>query len=144
MALHTYDPEDVVIIVNGILIEGFAPDEFITVEREANSFEKTAGASGLVVRTRNRNRMGTVTLRLLSASPSNARLTAMADLDELFGTGVGEFSMRQLSSSDVVTSPNCWVEKRPPIARGTDAPIVEWVLACDQLDPRAGSATSII
>lgn len=143
-SFNTYDPSDMVLVLNGILIGGFAPDTFITIERSTETFTKTAGANGDVTRTRNRDKTGTVTFRLMAASASNARLTALAKLDELFGTGYGELTCTQLSSSDVTRAPNAWVEKRPTIERGTDAPMIEWVIGCDQLEPDAGSALNLI
>jgi hypothetical protein len=76
--VKTYNPKLINVVVNGILVTGFADGDFVTVETDADLYTATVGATGEVVRTRNLNRMATVTVVLLADSPTNDLLSALA------------------------------------------------------------------
>ena len=75
--LETYDPKKVAITfapansaavpINSVV----APDTFISVSRDEDSFFKTVGADGTVARTRNANRSGTIEITLMQNSEVN-------------------------------------------------------------------------
>lgn len=88
MAIKTYSVGDVVLVVGGSLISGFADGTFVTVEREVDAMTKVVGADGEVSRTRSANYSGMLTATLKQTSDSNRILASYAMLDEAGGSGV--------------------------------------------------------
>jgi hypothetical protein len=80
-ALRRTTRDAIVLVVNGVQIQGFAPGTFIKVSRNEPSFKGKAGAGGDYVRTRNRNRAASSCFTLLR-SPSNDYLSGLISLDE--------------------------------------------------------------
>jgi len=50
MAVRTFDPAQVVILLGGAPMSGFADGTFITIERETDTFQKESGADGVISR----------------------------------------------------------------------------------------------
>lgn len=123
-----YDPDGVLVVFNKIPVFGFAPGTFVRVERDEDTFSEVAGAGGDVVRIRNRNRMGTVTITLLQSSPSNDLLSANMVADEATGVAYGEVMVKELNGTTVAGGANAWVKKPPGIEFGAEASNREWVI----------------
>lgn len=136
--MYTLDPKKVIISFLGNIITGFADGEFITVERDADAFTKYVGADGQVARARNNNKSATVTITLAQGSPSNAVLSAAARLDELAGTGVGEFLMKDLGGATMWRAPNSWIRKLPATPMGKEIGTRQWVIDLDSAEGDIG------
>jgi hypothetical protein len=122
----------------GIPISDFAPDTFITVERDEDNFTKQTGASGEVVRTRNNNRGGKVTFVLMAHSIQNDLLSAVAALDELSALGVAPFFLKELNGTSTAAAESAWIQKTPNMERAKEAGTVSWVLDCAELEMFSG------
>lgn len=132
--VKTYDPGQVLINFRGQPILGFADGSFVRVERNEDAFLTKAGADGEIVRARNRNRSGRVTITLMQSSPSNDVLSQAAIADEkLAGTGMGPLQVKDNLGTTQVNAPNAWVVKQPAIEFAKEVGTREWVLECDQL-----------
>ena len=64
MALKTYDPKQISVIVGGAIISGFADGEFVTTERNEDAFTLNVGADGEGGRVKSNNKSGRITLTL--------------------------------------------------------------------------------
>ncbi len=137
-----YDPEYVTVTFKGIELRGFMTGTFVDAERAEDAYKVEAGAKGDVVRTRNRNRIGSVTVTLQQTSPSNASLSFFATKDERDNTGKGVLSVKDLNGSDVARSTDAWVRKKPKMERGSDLSPVEWIFDCAQLELDLGGSSS--
>lgn len=138
MAFQTYDPQKVTVSVANITITGYATGSFVKVSRDEDAFVKTVGADGLVARTRNANRAGSIEVTLLQSSPSNDALSALALLDETSGTGVGAAQVKDVSGTSIASAQNAWVKKLPDMERGKELGEVTWVIDCDLLNVTVG------
>lgn len=139
MALfRNYDPGRIIVVFNGVQIQGYGPDTFVKCARDEDMFTETAGANGDVVRVRNRNRMGKVTITLQDASPSNDLLSAFAASDELTGLAYGALMVKDLNGTTLVQAANAWVKKMADIEYGSDAGIQEWTIQAAELEMFAG------
>lgn len=134
MAFYKYNSADVTIIVNGIIISGFADGTFVTVERDEDAFTKQVGTDGEVTRSKSNNKTGSVTITLMQSSASNGDLTVMHALDELTGNGVGPFLMRDGSGNSKYAAENAWIRKYPSAEYGREATGREWVIDVDKLN----------
>lgn len=138
-----YDPDGIIVTVNAIPVQGFAPGTFVRVERDEDTFTEQVGAGGDVVRVRNRNRMGKVTITLLQSSPTNDQLSLMHRADELtapgvVSTGVGQVMVKELNGATVAGGANAWVRKPPQIEFGAEASNREWVIQVADMDMFVG------
>lgn len=128
MSTKTYDPGLVVVSIGGNIISGFADGTFISVERTSDSFSKQVGADGEVTRVRSRDRSGSITLTLMASSLSNDILTALHKLDELSGTGVVPFLLKDLAGTTLVAAQSCWIRKPANVEFGKELSNREWAL----------------
>lgn len=136
--LKTYDPKAVAISWVGININsGIAPDTFLTVSRDEDSFFKTIGADGTAARTRNANRSGTIEITLMQNSEINKTLMAAALLDEEGGTDqLGTISIvdpADPTGTMLMTALNCWVKKIPDIEYAKEYGTRTWMFDCANL-----------
>lgn len=138
MTTRTYDPALVNISFSGLPLGGFAPDTFLQVERNEDGFTLMVGAGGEAARSQSRNRSGRVTLTLLATSQTNDVLSAIANADELGGTGVGALFIKEFNGTTLVLAESAWIMKQPTIERGAEVTTVEWVFECEELTMFAG------
>lgn len=111
--LKNYDPDQVNIVLGSILIQGYAEDSFVTVARSNPSFTKKVGTQGDVTRSRSRDKTGTVTIRLMAESPSNALLAALVALGEsdagALGADIKPISVENLNGGTLYSGAQAWV-----------------------------------
>ena len=78
IAVTTYDPTKVSLVVNGRVITGFATDSMITVARSEDMVTTAVGVQGDVTYNENANDSGTVTVTLSGTSSSLPTLRDLA------------------------------------------------------------------
>lgn len=117
------------ISVAGIPIEGFA-DDVITITPTSDHRTTTTGADGHVVSAKNADEGATVKLSIMRNTASSRALWALVALDRaaLGGAGVGAFEMRDVINGQVESSERCWIQARPEVTIGKEAPTEEWTL----------------
>lgn len=135
----TFDSKQVTVYYNGLLLEGYAPGDFLTVERDEDMFTKSVGASGASARAKTNNAGGMITLRLLQTSESNDELSALALLDEQSNLGSGALMIKDNSGTMLVVCDDAWIKKLPTVTLGTEISVKEWVFDCGNLQYNAGS-----
>ena len=143
MATRPYDPGKIIILFRGKQILGFADGTFVKEMRAEESFKNKAGANGDVVRTRNRNKMGSVTVTLQSTSLSNDDLSSALALDELSGTGAGALLVKDLLGNSLIQAEKAWVQKPADAPFGDDAENREWTLDCGEINIFNGGNPSL-
>ena len=139
MALfRNYDPGRIVMVWNGIQIQGNGPDTFVKCMRNEAQFTEQVGANGDVVHVRNRNRTGKVIFTIQDASPTNDLLSAAAIADEHTGLGYGALMIKDLNGTTVIQCANARIEKYPDTEYAADAGVNEWQLMCAELEMLIG------
>ncbi len=133
MAVKTYSPKDVSVIVAGTQITGFAEDTFVSVERDADAFTKVVGASGEVARSASADLSGTITLTLLGTSASNDILSALAIADQVSLSGEFPVLIKDEFGTSLHTAPSAWIMKQPNKEYAAEVGETEWVLQCSEL-----------
>ena len=78
IAVTTYDPTKVSLVVNGRVITGFATDSMITVARSEDMVTTAVGVQGDVTYNENANDSGTMTVTLSGTSSSLPTLRDLA------------------------------------------------------------------
>lgn len=137
---RNYDPGKIVCSFKGVQILGFMDGTMVLGERSEDSFETAVGSQGDVARVRKRNKSGQVTFTLQQVSPTNALLSAIAELDEEFGTGVGALFVKDLNGADLMVADNAWIQKPPNMENGDTLSSREWIIACAEIRLFSGGA----
>jgi hypothetical protein len=130
---RNYNPAKVAVSFNGIQLVGFMDGTFVSCERAEDAFETAVGAGGDVVRVRNQNRMGSVTVTLQAASPSNDDLSAIARDDEAFGLDYGDLLVKDGNGTTIARAEIAWIRKLPNVEYADSESGREWVFDCAEL-----------
>jgi hypothetical protein len=138
MAVKTYDPKQVSVIIGTRAAQGFADGSFVSVDRNEDAFTLLVGADGEGCRAKSNNKSGRVTLTLMSSSEFNDYLSELALADELTGGGVVPLMIKDNSGSSLYSSATAWVVKHPTADFAKEAGTREWVLETDELIMFAG------
>ena len=128
MALRTYDPKKVIIVIGGYPMGGFADGEFVNVIRSGDAFSKSVGADGDTTRVKSNDKSGEMTLTLSQTSPSNDVLSGISRADELGNAGVVPVKVKDLSGRSEFVSAFAWIRKIADSPNGKEISNIEWVL----------------
>lgn len=131
-----YDPGRVIIVVNGVQIQGFADGTFVKVARKTPSFSDKAGAGGDVVRTKSRDLRATMEITLLPSSPSNDYLSGLVATDEHVDAGVGAVGpvmVKELNGTTVCAGANAWVTQPADTEFGAEPVNRTWLVTVASL-----------
>lgn len=124
-----YAADQVIVVWNGVNINGFADDTFVEIERDEDGFALLNGALGDVTRARMLARAGKITITLMAHAPVNTQLAALAQKDESFGDGYGPIMVKDLTNNMLASGAEAWIIKRPKIERAKEGGTVQWVFA---------------
>lgn len=133
MAVKTYDPSQVAIIVGGFNITGFADGSFITIARNADAFALYVGTDGEGTRAKSNNKSGKITITLAQSSDSNAILSGIANLDELSNNGIVPVLVKDNSGTSLYAAETAWIVKASDSEFGKELGSREWILETDNL-----------
>lgn len=138
--LYQYDPGLIVVSFKGVRLLGPQDGTFVTAERAEDAFTAQVGSAGDVARSRNRNKMGSVTYTCQQGSPTNDVLSALALVDELSGLGFGSLMLKDLIGTTLVEAPTAWIKKIASPEFAKEAGPRAWVFDCAQIYIHAGGS----
>ena len=135
MTTRIYDSNRVQVSFAAVPVQGYADGEFLTITREADAFTSVVGTDGEVSRSKSNDRRATISIKLMSTSPTNDLFSAIlsGDINANGGAGVGAFLVVDLSGASLYSAGNAWITKGPDVAYGREAGEREWILQCDKL-----------
>ena len=133
MAVKTYDPKQVAVIIGTRAASGYAEGSFVKVERNNDAFALMVGADGEATRAKSADKSGKITITLLASSDYNDYLSELALADELTGGGIVPALIKDNSGRSLHTSATCWVMKMPTNDFAKDNGTREWVIETDEL-----------
>lgn len=118
-------------------------DEGITITMTDDKNTMIPGADGQVMHSLHAAKTGTVTLRLLKTSPTNALLQDMyaADTSSSAVHGHNTIVVRDPSRGDVLSCQGCAFKKFPDMSYAKDGNIVEWMWDAAVVDQLLGTGT---
>lgn len=101
----------------------------------------TVGADGEVMHSLKADKSGTVTVRLLYASPVNATLQAMYDAQALSSSlwGNNVITVRNKGNNETTVCRSVAFQKQPDRTYAEEGQMVEWVFDCGKIDTVTGS-----
>ena len=142
MALHTYDPKEVLVIIGGAPIGGFADGTAIKVNRASDAYSKVVGADGIVSRARSNDTSGEVSITLAQTSPSNDILSAIAAVDEASNAGVIPILIQDTLGRSTFVSAFGWIRKQADAEFAKEITNREWVLDAADITMFVGGNTT--
>lgn len=129
MAVTTYDFRNTSVLVNGTRITGWADGDAIQIEKREDAVELLIGAEGDGEYTDSADASATVTLTLLSTSPSSNYLEDLYEAGETFDLQIIDKNenARNRAASD------CRIQTFASLTRGMEASPREWVILTPKL-----------
>lgn len=114
MSIATYSPEDVVILLGGIVpLEGLSEGSFISISKDTPQYNTVSTADGRVSRINVEDPTHIVTITLTSYSNANLIFSAWTAADELVQSAMIPLFVKDGLGSTLFYAPLCWVEKVP-------------------------------
>lgn len=128
--LYNYAPGSNVLTIGTSRIEGFGPDDAMTIEPGDDASTTQVGIDGQVTRTVITNKTGVATINLKQTSRAGRVLEALLALqtDGANGADVSTFYYRDAGSGEEHTAEQCFIERRPDYAFSKEAGVREWRL----------------
>lgn len=123
MSVKTYDPSQVAIIVGGAIVKSW---NTVTPELDEDGWTFSTGTSGESTRTKNLNKMGTITIVLPQTSKDNDILSGLEVAGALL-----PISILDKSGSTIVTMPEGTIVKPPAAELGKESAEREWQIKGD-------------
>ena len=130
MALYTYSPKQVSIVVNGVDIRGYGDSDFLSISFDEDAVTTVVGADGDISRSMNPSTLATAVITLLAESPSNDILSGLHITDRATGLGTFAFFAKDNSGRDLFVSDASWVMKFADINKGKENGTREWTIQC--------------
>ena len=114
----------------------------ITMTEDKNTM--TVGADGTVMHSLHAGKSGTITVRLLKTSPTNALLSEMYGLDivNCRSHGYNTISIRDMCRNDVIVAQQCAFAKFAEITFAKDGGEMVWTFHVGVIDFKLGSGTA--
>lgn len=130
----TFRPQDVIAAFSGIPISGFAPGTMISWERNSDSYNLSVGSAGRGARAASADLSGRVTMTLMATAPENAPLSALQQVDEKTGDGIGPLAVKDLSGLDSIGAATAWIVRPPSGEMSNEVGSREWIFETDNLE----------
>lgn len=116
-------------------------EEGISVDMGGDKNTMHIGADGTPMHSLHADKSGTVTIRLLKTSPTNAILQDMYDAQQLSSIFWGQnvIIVRENQSGDITTAQFCAFKKKPNLKYAKDADVLDWTFDAGTIDTVLGT-----
>ena len=117
-------------------------DEGITTAMAGDKNTMVTGADGTPMHSLHADKSGTVTVRLLKTSPTNAKLNSMYNLQTTSAAahGINTIVITNPVNGDTITCAMCAFKKHPDQVQAKDANVNEWVFDAGYIDTSLGGS----
>lgn len=133
MAVVTYDPSKVSVILGTNSIDGFDESQMISLEYNQERWIPKVGARGGTARTRVIDSQARLSIFLLSSSPSNDLLSNLFNADYYGGGSTFPILIRDASGTSQAFATTAYVIKLPTFSREKEIGSNEWGIHIDDL-----------
>jgi hypothetical protein len=141
MAIYTYDPEQILIIIGGFPIYGLTDGTFLSIDRNEDAYSIFSGADGQVARVKSNNPTATMTLTLMQTSESNQILSTFALLDQASNSGTFPVLVKDIEGTTLIFSSKGWIQRMPTTEFSKDISNREWTIALSDITYNIGGNT---
>ena len=118
-----------------------AAEEGISIDMAGDKNSMMIGADGEGMHSLHADKSGTVTVRLLKTSPTNAVLMAMYDAQTLSSAlhGKNIITVTNSQSGDITVARSCAFKRKPNLSYKKDGDVVEWSWDAIKIDTILGT-----
>jgi hypothetical protein len=118
-----------------------AAEEGISIDMAGDKNSMMIGADGEGMHSLHADKSGTVTVRLLKTSPTNAVLMAMYDAQTLSSAihGKNIITVTHSQSGDITVARSCAFKRKPNLSYKKDGDVVEWSWDAIKIDTILGT-----
>lgn len=114
MALNTYSPADILIIVGGVLkISGYLNGTFLEIKKDTDTYKTRRSPDGTTSRLYIKDRNYSIRFTLAQSSETNEVLNRIQQFDEITQLGIFPLLIKDLRGSSLLFSPFAWIEVLP-------------------------------
>lgn len=116
-------------------------DEGISIDMAGDKNTMMIGADGEGMHSLHADKSGTITVRLLKTSPTNAKLMAIYDVQTASSAlhGLNVITISNPVTGDTTVGRNAAFKKKPSVSYKKDGDIMEWVFDCIKIDTVLGT-----
>ncbi len=136
--MKTYDPKQVLVVVGGVPISGYADGSFVRVGRRNPQWELVKGADGEGARSKSNDDSGFIEIELMQTSASNQHLSNISLADETSNAGVVPVMVKDGSGFSLHMAEQSFIEKNPDGAYAKTNQTRVWRFLCDKLQDYHG------
>ncbi len=134
MAVKTYDPASISIVLGSVLMSGFADGTFVKVTMNDDAWKLHVGADGQGSRAKSANRSATIEVTLAQTSPINNFLADLAAVDDATPGGApSALFIKDFNGTTVLRAESAWVKKLPDVEFGKEVGDRVWTIETDRL-----------
>lgn len=134
MAVKTYDPKKVHILIGGFEMVGFVDGTFFVVTMDDDAYSKVTGTDGETSRAKSNNDGALATISLQQTSSSNDILSGFALADKLSNSGVVPVIVKDSLGTTVLFSAEGWIKKVPDASFAKEISGRDWPIDLANVD----------
>ncbi len=112
------------------ILDATIDGEFLSEAPDNTRWAREFDQFGNATRTRKNNRGGAMAVTISASSPTNAKLSALVQADDVSSGVVGMLKFKDLNGNTVVECDGAFLEDMPPIAFGSDRGARTWTWQC--------------
>lgn len=128
MGAKRHNPNEIIFTWASLTFNGFASENFISVERTSDSASSSVGAGGEVTVETINDKRKQVTLRLTRTSKDNALLSSILQTQDTTGEiFIAPMTVKDGLGADIHIAPEAWIMKEPDPEYSAEAGINEWI-----------------
>lgn len=135
MAVKTYSPLDMVILVAGQQVTGFSDTDMLAIALDEPKFVKYTGVGGDSSRSHNVANGATITFQLSQTSSANDLFSTilLADTKNPTGNNVVNVEVRDPNSGTKFLAIDSWIQGMPEVSYAKEISVREWVFDVPEL-----------
>lgn len=136
MAVKTYAPCLMKIVVRGKTIDGFSEGDLVTITPDSDKFTKKVGATGEVARAANCTDAGKIKFTLLQTSDANDYFSELLlnDSRSVTGEDIVSIYISDLNGTSEYAVAEAWLMKWPEASYKNEVENREWEFDCADID----------
>jgi len=141
--LYTYSPEDVIILLAGIIpVDGYVDGTFVSIKKNLQPFSSKTSTDGVVSRLYNNDQTYTITLTLANYSSTNNVLSKLWIADEITQRAKFPVLIKDTSGSSLFAATTCWIESIPETSYSKEIESRVWTIYACQATYTIGGNSS--
>lgn len=133
--MKPYSFANVVALVNGVQLEGYPEgDDVVTAERFNDTAFPSVGVDGIMTVSLSADHSGSIILRLMQNSESNALLTGIIAAQENGAFLPSFVQVINTEGGEVISGTQCFLLNPANLQFGQQLQLVEWTFVAERLD----------